>query len=178
MAFADPVRSIEQFGLSEGMEVADFGAGAGYVAIEVAERVGREGKVYVIDIQRELLTKATHIAKEHHLESLVFIHGDLEAPNGSTLPNASVDAVIVSNLLFQVEDKNVVLAEARRILRPGGRALIVDWRESFGGMGPQPELVVSENDARELVQTAQLTYESSIDVGTYHYGLICKKNGQ
>jgi ubiquinone/menaquinone biosynthesis C-methylase UbiE len=177
MAFANPQKSIEQFGLSEGMEVADFGAGAGYVAVEAAEQVGREGKVYVIDIQRDLLTKATHIAKEHHLESLVFIHGDLETPLGSTLPNASVDAVIISNLLFQVTDKRAVLVEARRILRPGGRVLIVDWRESFGGMGPQPELVVSEGDARELLQAAKLVYESSVDVGTYHYGLICKKNG-
>jgi ubiquinone/menaquinone biosynthesis C-methylase UbiE len=67
MGFADPKRNIEQFVLSKGMQVADFGAGAGYIAVESAEQVGKEGRVYVIDIQQELLTKATHLAKEHHL---------------------------------------------------------------------------------------------------------------
>ncbi len=177
MAFADPKRNIEQFMLEPGMEVADFGAGAGYLAVEAAEAVGKEGKVYVIDIQQELLTKVTHLAKERHLESLVFVHADLEKPEGSTLPNDSVDAVIVSNLLFQVEDKRAVLEEARRILRPGGRVLVVDWRESFGGMGPQPDRVVLETDVRTLADGLELKHLGDIDAGAYHYGVIYRKHG-
>jgi len=178
MAFADPKRNIEQLTLSEGMEVADFGAGAGYVAVEAAAQVGREGKVYVIDIQQELLTKATHYAQEHHLDRLVFIHGDLEAPRGSTLPDSSIDVVIISNLLFQVENKSAVLDEAYRIVRNGGRVLIVDWRESYGGMGPQPEHVIRESEASDLARAAQFEFVSTIEAGAYHYGLIFKKHGQ
>jgi ubiquinone/menaquinone biosynthesis C-methylase UbiE len=177
MAFADPKRSIEQFMLSPGMEVADFGAGAGYLAVEAAEAVGGDGTVYVIDIQQELLTKVTHLASEHHLATLQYIHGDLEKPNGSCLPDASVDAVIISNLLFQVTDKAQVLHEAFRVLRPGGRVLVVDWRDSFGGMGPQPEHVLLEADARSLVEAAGFELMADIDAGAYHYGLVYKKHG-
>ena len=177
MAFANPKRNIEQFMLEPGMEVADFGAGAGYLAIEAAEVVGKEGKVYVIDIQQELLTKATHLAQEHHLDSIFFIHGDLEKENGSTLPESSVDAVIISNILFQTENKLVVLQEAYRILKDKHRILIVDWRDSFGGVGPQPEFVLLENDVRTLAKEAGFKFISSIDTGAYHYGLIFRKHG-
>jgi ubiquinone/menaquinone biosynthesis C-methylase UbiE len=177
MGFTDPKRNIEQLALQPGMEVADFGAGAGYLAVEAAEVVGEAGVVYVIDIQQELLTKVTHIAQEHHVNSLVYIHSDLEQPNGSTLSEQSVDAVLVSNLLFQVKDKHAVLTEAHRVLKPEGRLLIVDWRESFGDMGPRPEAVVREDDARNLAEEAGFVHMSDIDAGAYHYGLIMSKHG-
>jgi ubiquinone/menaquinone biosynthesis C-methylase UbiE len=179
MSFANPKRNIEQFALEPGMEVADFGAGAGYLAIEAAEAVGKEGNVFVIDIQQELLTKSLHLAKEHHLESIQFIHGDLEEEDGSTLPPESVDAVIISNLLFQVENKKAVLEEANRILRNKGKILVVDWRESFGGVGPQPEYVIAEEEMREIIEKEGFEHLSDIDAGAYHYGLIfTKQNGQ
>lgn len=175
MSFVSPKRNIEQFALEAGMSVADFGAGAGYLAVEAAEAVGRNGTVYVIDIQQELLTKATHLAKEHHLESITFIHGDLEKEKGSTLHDGSVDAVIISNLLFQVNNKEAVLKEAYRILKEKGRILIVDWRDSFGGVGPQPEHVLLEEDAKVLMGKVGFVYGMNIDAGAYHYGLIFRK---
>jgi ubiquinone/menaquinone biosynthesis C-methylase UbiE len=175
MTFANPKRNIEQFMLEEGMIVADFGAGAGYLAVEAAEAVGKKGTVYVIDIQQELLTKSLHLAKEHHLESIVFIHGDLEAEKGSTLEDESVDAVIISNLLFQVGKKDALVLEAFRILKEKGRVLVVDWRDSFGGVGPQAEFVLTEEDARDLLEKNGFTHISNIDTGSYHYGLIFRK---
>ena len=178
MAFANPKRNIEQFMLAEGMEVADFGAGAGYLAVEAGEVVGKKGKVFVIDIQQQLLTKSTHYAQDHHLESIVFIHGDLEKERGSTLPDQSVDAVIISNMLFQVDDKSAVLREAYRILKDTGKVLVVDWRESFGGMGPQTDRVFPESELRTYAENEGFAYVSSIDAGAYHYGLIFRKHGK
>lgn len=175
MKFANPKRNIEQFGLEAGMEVADFGAGAGYLAVEAAEVVGKKGVVYVIDIQQELLTKSLHLAKEHHVDSIVFIHSDLEQDSGSTLPAESVDAVIVSNLLFQVEKKDAIAREAKRILKPEGKLLVVDWRDSFGGVGPQKEYVFRADEALELFVSMGFTHVSEIDAGAYHYGLVFSK---
>ena len=175
MSFSDPKRNIEQFGLDEGMEVADFGAGAGYLAVEAAEAVGTDGAVYVIDVQKELLTKATHLAEDHHLHTITFIHGNLEAEHGSTLPDESVDAVVISNVLFQVENKNAVFLEAHRILRSGGKLLVIDWRESFDGLGPQAEHVLREEDVRIIAKNCSFTHMKDIDAGVYHYGLIYKK---
>jgi ubiquinone/menaquinone biosynthesis C-methylase UbiE len=175
MSFANPKQNIEQLVLEKGMEVADFGAGAGYLAVEAAEDVGKEGNVYVIDIQQELLTKAHHLAQEHHLESITFIHGDLEKENGSTLPDESIDVVIISNLLFQVDDKDAVLKEAYRITKSGGRLLVVDWSDSFSGVGPQPDHVILSDESKVLAEKQGYTYNSEIDTGAYHYGMIFKK---
>jgi ubiquinone/menaquinone biosynthesis C-methylase UbiE len=178
MGFSDPKRNVEQLSLSPGMIVADFGAGAGFLAVAAAEAVGEDGKVYVLDVQQELLTKATHLAQEHHLDTLVFVRADLEMPQGSTLPEASVDVVLVSNILFQAEDKQAVLTEAFRILRAGGRLLIVDWQESYDGMGPQPEHIFNEAEARTVAENTGFTFMQEIDAGAYHYGHIYRKVDQ
>ncbi len=175
MAFCDPEQVIAQLGVVPRMHVADFGAGAGYFSVAVAERVGSEGVVYVIDIQQELLTKVTHIAKRHHLDSLVYVHADLEGPEGSTLPQESVDLVLLVNVLFQMEQKLEVLKEAYRVLRSGGYVLVVDWTESYGGLGPQPEHVLTERDARALLKEAGFSYHKRIDAGAHHYGILCRK---
>ncbi len=177
MPFADPKRNIEQLVLDPGMVVADFGGGAGYLAVEAAEAVGKDGRVYVIDIQQELLTKATHLAEKHLIDRISFIHGDLEKPKGSTLPDTSVDVVIISNMLFQAENKQAIVDEAKRVLRNGGRVLLVDWRESYGGMGPQPEHVLPEEQAITLFSEAGFELVREIDAGSYHYGRIYKKHG-
>ncbi len=176
MAFADPTRSIEQLALTPGMTVADFGAGTGYLAVAAAEAVGQGGKVYVVDIQDTVLTKARHYASSRHMDTLVFVHGDLEAPHGSTLADTSVDVVLCSNLLFQVSDRSAILREAYRVLVPGGRLVVIDWSDSYGGMGPQPEYVVPESVARAEAEAVGFRAIGELDAGSYHYGLVLRKN--
>ncbi len=175
MAFCDPKQVIAQLGIVPRMHVADFGAGAGYFSVLAADRVGPEGVVYVIDIQQELLTKVTHFAQRRHIDSLVFVHADLEGPQGSTLSSGSVDLVLLTNVLFQMEKKLEVLAEAFRVLRTGGYVLVIDWNESYGGIGPQPEHVLSEREARALLKEAGFSNHSRIDAGAHHYGLLYRK---
>ena len=62
---------------------------------------------------------------------------DLEEVNGIKLPNDSLDVGILINTLFQLEEKTVALTEMRRVLKRDGVLHIIDWTESFGGLGPQ-----------------------------------------
>ena len=104
-----------------------------------------------------------------------FLTGDLEAEHGSHLKDESVDAVVTTNMLFQLENKDACLAEARRILRPEGRLLIVDWSESFGGIGPQPEHVFPKETARATAEGAGFSFVRDIPTGDYHYGMLFSK---
>lgn len=175
MSFSDPQKNIAQFGLEEGMTVADFGAGSGAYALAAARRVGSSGKVYAIDIQRELLSKIKHAAQDAGLANIEVLWGDIDEPNGAELPDESVDAIILSNILFQLEKKDAALREAWRLLKKGGRALVVDWNESYGGLGPVEKSVVTKEAARELFSAAGFREEKVIDAGGYHYGVIFKK---
>jgi len=55
--------------------------------------------------------------------------------------------------------------------------LVVDWTDSFGGLGPQPDDILSEDAARAMFEEVGLAFEKNIDAGEHHYGIIFKKAG-
>jgi len=175
MSFLDPKKNIEQFGLDEGMVVADLGSGSGFYSLEAAKIVGSEGRVYAVDVIKDFLNRLKTTANLEKLFNLEIIWGNIEKLGGTNLANYSVDAVIVSNTLFQIEDKNTFLEEIRRILRPKGRVLVVDWTSSFGGLGPIPESVFTENQAIDLFEENGFKKEKNILAGDNHYGVIFRK---
>lgn len=176
MAFANPDKNIAQLGIAEGMQVADFGAGSGFYTIAAARKVGEEGKVYAIDVQRSLLPRLKAHIQEEGLDNVEVIWGDIAHPGGTTLKDTSVNVVIISNVLFQAGDDIVqVCQEAYRVLRPGGRGLVIEWSDSFGGIGPKPEHVIKEETVRSALEGAGFRITGDIDAGAHHYGLIVKK---
>ncbi len=175
MAFSDPDKNIEQLSLSDGAVVADLGAGSGFYTMAAAKAVAPSGKVYALDIQQELLSRITKAAHNSGITNIEVVHGDIEKMGGTRIKDSGVDVVIIANVLFQMEDKETFLKEAFRILKSGGRALVVDWADSFGGLGPQPEFVVPMQSARELFEKEGFTFVSSIVAGDHHYGFIFRK---
>ncbi len=175
MSFSDPEKNIRQLELEPGMTVADFGAGSGFYTINAAQEVGREGKVYAVDVQKELLSRIQQTARAQELSNVELAWGDLEKPGGSTLRDSSVDAVILSNILFQVEDQEVVLDEVKRVLKSGGRVLVIDWSDSFGGLGPQEKDIIPEHEVRKMFEDRGFNMGRSILAGAHHYGFVAFK---
>jgi len=172
MAFSDPQKNIAQFDVGPGMQVADLGSGTGFYTIEAARKVGQSGKVYAIEVQKDLLSKLKSNAAHEHLLNIEVIWGDIENIGGTRLRDGSVDRAIVANVLFQVEHKDNFCLETKRILKPGGKALVVDWT---GDTPLGPKISVSEPTARALFEKAGFNFESSISAGDHHYGLIFSK---
>lgn len=173
--FAHPPRNVKAFGLQPGMSVADFGSGSGaYVELMAAE-LADSGHVYAIDIQKDLLRRTFNEAKRKNHHSIRVLWGDLERVDGSKIADHALDFVLVSNLLFQVDNKVAVIAEAYRVLKPRGRLAIIDWSESFGGMGPDKSAVCTESAAHSLAEHAGFAFEKSFTAGAHHYGLIFRK---
>lgn len=172
--FAHPQRNSLALGVEHGMKVADFGAGSGAYVLAFAEAVG-SGLVYAVDVQKDLLRRVHSEATRRGLKNVEIVWGDLETPGGSKIADGHVDLVLISNLLFQTDDKRAVIGEAKRIVRSGGRVAIIDWSESFGGLGPQPKDVVTKEAAAELARDAGLTFQKEFAAGAHHYGLVFKK---
>jgi ubiquinone/menaquinone biosynthesis C-methylase UbiE len=175
MTFSDPQKNIQQFGLIEGMKVADLGAGSAAYTIAAARQVGTSGRVYAVEVQKELLSNIKNSATKQGLSNVEVIWGDIESLGGTKIKDHSIDAVIISNVLFQTENKQGIIEEAKRILKPQGRALVVDWKESFGGMGPHPDYIVSEQSARKIFEEGGFSLDRSIPAGDHHYGFIAIK---
>jgi ubiquinone/menaquinone biosynthesis C-methylase UbiE len=172
--FTNPEQNILHLELAEGMHVADFGAGTGAYSKAASVRVGHTGKVYAIEVQKDLLKRLENDIKNWGITNIDCIWGDIERKNGTKISDKSIDAVIISNVLFQAEDKLGLIDEAKRILKKGGKVLLIDWSESFGGMGPIPEHVVTEIIAKELFEGRGFKLEESIFTSIHHYGIIFK----
>ena len=176
LPFSEPRKVVGQVGLREGMVVADFGSGSGHYTLAAAKAVGDTGRVYAIDIQQALLKNVKNLSSREHRRNIEVVWGDVEKQGGAKIREHSVDVVFLTNILFQLDHKEGVLGEAKRVLKPQGRLLIVDWTSSFSNMGPPPERVFQEGAARELAEGQGFRFEKRIDAGAHHYGLVFQKS--
>ncbi len=171
--FADPVKNISYLHLEPGMKVADFGVGSGEYALAAAKIVGSTGRVFAIDIQKDLLDRVISQAKDRGVSGVIDgLWGDIENRGGVKLADHSVDAVIISNVLFQVESQYGVALEANRVLRPGGKIMVIDWQDSYGGIGPAPSKIITAEKVEQIFSQAGLVKENYFDAGAHHFGLI------
>jgi len=171
-SFSSPRENVLQLGLREGARVGDFGAGSGHYTRALAPIVGPSGKVYAIDVQEDVLKHLRINSHEHHLISIETVWGDIEHPGGTHLRDGSLDAVVLANTFFQIEHHAGLVGEMKRVLKPDGKLLVVDWAGSFGGMGPAAEKVVSEHSAEEFFATNGFHKVKSFKAGAHHYGII------
>jgi arsenite methyltransferase len=172
--FTNPEQNISQLGLLEGMRVADFGAGTGFYSKAASQKVGYTGKVYAIEVQKDLVKKLENEIREWGLTNIECIWGDIEKRGGTKIADHCVDRVIISNVLFQAEDKLGLIDEARRVLKTDGEVLFIDWSDSFSGMGPKTENVVPPNQAKELFEKRGFKFLKNISTSMHHYGIIFK----
>lgn len=171
-SFSEPRENILLLGLREGMKVGDFGAGSGHYSRAAAAIVGHNGKVYAIDVQENILKHLKLNTHDHHKNIIESVWGDIEKAGGTHLRDALLDAVILANVFFQVENRPGLLQEVLRVLKPEGKLMVIDWTESHGGMGPATEHVVTEKKAEEFFTSGGMAKVKSFSAGPHHYGVI------
>jgi arsenite methyltransferase len=124
--------------LREGEVVLDLGSGGGIDVLLSARRVGPTGKAYGLDMTDEMLALARETQRKAGVTNVEFLKGEIEAV---PLPDDSVD-VVISNCVINLSlDKDKVLAEAFRVLRPGGRFAVSDMVFQ-GDLSSVPEVVM------------------------------------
>lgn len=139
-----PEHVLDVLGVRPGMHVADFGAGSGYFTVRLARRVGASGRVYAVDMQREMLAL---LEKKKARESLP-IELVLAEPSRPSLPDGSVDLVLMVDVYHELERPDLTLAQLRRALRPGGRLALVEYRAEDEALAIKPEHKMSLRQIR------------------------------
>lgn len=118
------VAIVDALRLRPGQRVADIGAGTGFCVRLMAERVGPQGVVYAVDIARNFVDAIERRAKQ---EGQTWIHGVVNPPDRTGLPEGSVDLVFTSDTYHHFEHPQAMLASIYRSLRPGGELVVIDF---------------------------------------------------
>jgi ubiquinone/menaquinone biosynthesis C-methylase UbiE len=113
-----PLRStVDSFHIDRGHTVLELGPGPGYFSVEVARRVGPEGRLVCVDIQPEMIGVLRRRLLREGVTNALPVVGDAL---GLPLAESSVDCVFLVTVLGEVPDRPKALAELRRVLKPGG----------------------------------------------------------
>lgn len=175
LTFVEPREVIRSLSVGSGDVVADFGAGSGHFSLEFARAVGPEGTVYALDVLPSALEAITSQAKTLGLTNIVPQRCNLERVNGSGLGSETADWVLAKDVLLQNKEKEAILREVARILKPNGRALIIEWDPSESVVGPDRELRMKPDDLRHTLAEAGLTVVDEPPVGGFHYAFLAEK---
>lgn len=172
--FMKPAKILEEAGISAGMTVADLGCGSGSFSISAAKMIKNSGKVYAVDILDHMLEVTQSNASLSGIHNITTIKGDIEKEKGSKIDSSFCDIAILSNVLFQSKKKEQIINEAKRILKPDGKVLIIDW-EKDALFGPDKSLRLKKEDIQKLLEKNGFILDKAIDVGHFHYGLLFAK---
>ncbi len=168
--FLNPQKILAQLELRTDLIAADFGSGSGGWVIPLAKRL-EEGKVYAIDILEEPLSVLEGKAKAEKILNIETVIADVE--EGTKLLPECCDLVLMTNLLFECDDKKRVLEEGKRVLKPGGRILVVDWIKD----NPLTKEIeyVSFDEIKNYAPELSLKLEKEFSAGAYHHCLLFSK---
>jgi ubiquinone/menaquinone biosynthesis C-methylase UbiE len=144
-----PERVIAALNLQPGDVVADLGSGGGYFTFRLAEAVGPTGKVYAVDIDRDMVDLIARRATEEGRRNIEVI---LAKPEDPSLPKASLDLVFTSNTYHHIKNRVAYFANLRQCLLPDGRVAIVEFDRRGWLEGLLRHYTPSEFISREMEQ--------------------------
>lgn len=167
--FLNPVSVIESLDLQETDIIADYGCGVGFWTLPLAKRV-KKGKVYALSANADFINL---ISNKAELEGLDNIEPQIIVlDKGEIKLKEKVDLVIVSNVLHVTKDPDNILKNAKKMLKPRGRILVVDFVKLNSIFGPPVMYRLSEEEVILKAEKAGLHFKCIVDAGWYHYGLI------
>ncbi len=165
--FQNPDAILSGAGVQPGQVVADIGCGTGFFTIPLAKYVGKTGKVYALDTSFTMIKELRKRARK--LKQVKPIHSQ---ENRFPLAAGNIDFVLLVNMVHELEDWKLFLKEVKRILTPGGRVCIVDFKRKKMEMGPPLRVRLTKNRLKEMLQMSGFNRMKSLPPLPFHNGLM------
>ncbi|MFH1744784.1 MAG: methyltransferase domain-containing protein [bacterium] len=167
---------LDKAKIKEGARVAELGCGGhGHFVFSSADRVGRSGTVYAIDILKNSLESLEKRARQENYKNIKTILSDLEIFGATKIESGSLDVALLINTLHMSVKRAEVVREAVRMLKRGGKLVVVEWKESSSPFGPDANQRVNKENLEKVMAKIGLRLEEDFPAGQYHYGLVFTK---
>lgn len=154
-----PDLPVTLFGFEPGSHIVDFGCGSGYFSVELATTIGPKGLLYALDQRTEMLDALTERMEAQGLENFRKLQNrEHEIP----LESSSVHGVFMATVYHELVSPLLVLKEVIRVLKPGGRLMVIDWRPIEEEMGPGLHHRIAPESVIQAAQEAGLEFYGEI----------------
>ena len=168
--FLNPEQILNQLEIESDIAAADFGCGSGGWVLPLAQKA-EDGVIYAVDILQEPIDALKAKADSLSLSNIKTILANVE--KDVKIQDESCDLVLMTNLLFEIEDRKSVMEQGKRILKPDGKILVVDWKKKNSVV--EEKDTISAEEVKKIASKIELKLEKEIDAGVYHYGLVFEK---
>ena len=174
-AFLNTEQIVGALNLAPGMHAADLGCGSGYFTVAMARAVGKNGIVAGVDVRQEPLDELHAKVNAMGLGNVQEVRADLEVLGGTALGDNTQDLSLLANTLFKSKKKDLMLKEAARMTKPGGRVIVIEWKKGAGGFGPPDDLRTTEDEMKHIAEAQGLKFSDAFPAGRLYYGQIFMK---
>lgn len=168
----NPEDILAGIGLKAGLTFMDIGCGSGFFALSAARIVGESGKVYGIDKDAGSIKKLRKLADREGFKNLDLAIGKAE---DIVKCEACADIIFFGIVLHDFENPARVLENARKMLKPGGRLVNLDWKKEPMEFGPPFPIRFSQEEAVHLIEAAGFGIQAVKESGPYHYLMIASQ---
>jgi len=145
-----PEKVIAALQIRPGEKIADLGAGGGYFTFKLAAAAGPTGKVYAVDVDREMVELINNQAQKDSVKNVETILAKIDDPQ---LPKEGVDLIFTSNTYHHFDDRITYFTKLRKYLSPSGRLAIIDFDRRAWFEGLLRHYTPSEFIKREMEQS-------------------------
>jgi ubiquinone/menaquinone biosynthesis C-methylase UbiE len=170
-----PEQMLDALEIEEGMTVADVGAGAGYHAIRLSERVGPGGKVYATDIQPQMIAMLKRNVAAAKLKNVTPVICTATDPK---LPPGEVDLILMVDVYHECSKPVETLKGLHKALKSGGRLVLVEFRAEDPGVPIKPEHKMTVDQARKEVETQGFAFQKLHDFLPWQHIIVFEKAGE
>ena len=172
----DPEKLFAALRLKPGATVLDLGCGEGRYSLPLAQRLGAGGQVYAVDLWQEGLASLSDKAGEAGLANLKTLHADASRP--LPLADRGVDLALLATVLHDLAEAGQAagaLAELARLIKPGGRLAVVEFKKMAGPPGPPLHIRLSPEEVAALLRPYGFEAGETTALGPHIYLIMFAK---
>ena len=164
-----PEEVLKTLGIKQGETIADIGAGSGYFAFRFARQVGDSGRVYAVDINSDMILFMNRKIRDLKLRNVSTV---LSAPDDPLLVDDSVNRFFICNTWHHVQNRPNYLTLMKKILKPGGQIIVLDYHKKELPVGPPPEMKMAREDVIKEMESGGFKLAQEHTFLPYQYFLV------